>query len=165
MDWDSDLKKATFSAGKFWGVQFYFDQIPGVIRSRVGYTGGTTENPTKEQVEAGSTGHTEAVELEYDTDLVSYNTLLEHFFRIHDPTLQTGSGKMIGNQFKSVIYVHDDMQKNSAEEMLKNITAKYKALLTTQIKEASAFYEASPEDQKYTQNTGEGMEHVPHESL
>jgi len=164
MDWDSELAKATFSAGKFWGVQFYFDQIPGVIRSRVGYTGGETENPTKEQIQAGSTGHTEAVELEYDPDLVSYHTLLEHFFRIHDPTLQVGSTKVPGHELKSVIYVHNDEQKSIAEQMLQSMTPKYKAPLTTLVKQAGAFYEAPEEDQKYTQNTGQGMEHVPYES-
>lgn len=77
---------ATFAAGCFWGVQYYFDQVPGVLKTEVGYSGGTTANPTYEQVCAHGTGHAEAVKIDFDPDKVSYETLVRQFMRLHDPT-------------------------------------------------------------------------------
>lgn len=161
MVWDMGLEKATFSAGKFWGVQFYFDQIPGVIKSRVGYIGGSVENPTEEMVQGQNTGHTEAVEIEYDSDLINYDTLLKHFFRIHDPTQRGGQGKDIGDQFRSVIYYHTEDQKIVAEIVLNSIRSRYSKPVLTQLIQASTFYEAAPIHQKYTQTTGRGAENLP----
>lgn len=160
-----ELQKATFSAGRFWGVQFYFDQVPGIIKSRVGYTGGTTENPTQESVTQQNTGHTEAVELEYDPDLINYDTLLKHFFRIHDPTQTKGQGKDIGDQFRSVIYYHTEDQKILAEIIINNLKTHYNKPIKTTLQPAGIFYEAEPLHQKYTQTTGLGMDHIPYEPL
>lgn len=165
MQWDSDLQKATFSAGRFWGVQFYFDQVPGVIKSRVGYTGGKTESPSEEMVASGTTGHTEAVEIEYDPSLVNYDTLLKHFFRIHDPTKTHGEGKDIGDQFRSVIYHHTDDQKVLADIIINQLKSQYKKPIQTQILPATIFYKAEAYHQKYTQTTGKGMHHVPYEPV
>ncbi len=165
MQWDDDLQKATFSAGKFWGVQFYFDQVTGVIKTRVGYTGGKVENPTEEMVASGTTGHTEAVEIQFDTSLVNYDTLLKHFFRIHDPTQVGGQGKDEGDQFRSVIYYHNDDQKMLAEIVMNYTMQQFKKPLTTKLLPAGAFYEAGEDNQKYTQTTGKGMHHVPYEEI
>jgi|SRR3989344_858260 len=165
MPWDEDLQKATFSAGKFWGVQFYFDQVPGVIRSRVGYTGGHVEKPTEGQVAEQTTGHTEAVEIEFDSSLINYDTLLKHFFRIHDPTKESGQDEDIGDQFRSVIYYHSDDQKILAEITINNLKDHYKKPILTKLQPAGVFYEAEPINQKYTQTTGKGMHHVPYEKL
>ena len=162
---DEDLEKATFAGGKFWGVQYYFDQLPGVIESRVGYTGGKTENPTAQTVASQSTGHVEAIELHFDTNLISYETLLKHFFRIHDPTQDNGQAKNIGNQFKSVIFYHDDQQKEAAENTLKSVASKLKKPVTTKIIKASDFYPAEEKDQKYSMKTGQGVDHIPSEGM
>ena len=83
------MNKAIFAAGCFWGVQFYFDQVPGIVMTTVGYTGGTTENPTYEDVCTHTTGHAEAVLIEFDPSQINYETLCQHFFRMHDPTQLT----------------------------------------------------------------------------
>lgn len=165
MPWDEDLQKATFSAGKFWGVQFYFDQVPGVIKSQVGYTGGTVENPSAELVATGTTGHTEAVELLFDTSLINYDTLLKHFFRLHNPTSSKGQDDNIGDQFRSVIYYHSEDQRILADITTKQLQEHYKKPIVTQLLPAGVFYPASEEDQKYTQTTGKGMHHVPYEPV
>ena len=160
-----ELQKATFAAGCFWGVQFYFDEVPGVIESKAGYTGGQTANPTYEQVCTDKTGHAEAVELEYDPDLVTYETLLKHFFRLHDPTQANGQGPDIGTQYRSAIFYHNDDQKILAEITIKNLAENFDKPIVTTLESASAFYNAEDYHQKYTQTTGRGMCHVPYEPI
>ena len=159
------LQNATFAAGCFWGVQFYFDQVPGVIESKAGYTGGNVANPTYEQVCTDRTGHAEAVELSYDPDLVSYETLLKHFFRLHNPTQANGQGPDIGSQYRSAIFYHTEDQKILAEILIKNLSANYEKPITTNLEPASDFYLAEDYHQKYTQTTGRGMCHVPYDTL
>lgn len=165
MSWDEGLEKATFAAGCFWGVQFYFDQVPGVITSRVGYTGGHTENPTYEQVHTQTTGHCEALELQFDFSLVNYDTLLKHFLRIHDPTQNGGQGSDIGDQYRSAIYYQNDDQKIVAEIIMEQLKGKFKKPIITKLEPAGIFYEAEVDHQKYTQTTGKGMCHVPYEAM
>ena len=160
-----DLDKATLAAGCFWGVQYYFDQIPGVIRSRVGYIGGKTENPTYEQVCTHTTGHAEAVELEYATDLINFDTILKHFFRLHDPTQLDRQGPDVGDQYRSAIFYHSEEQKIIAEITLKAQALNYKNPIVTKIEPATTFYPAEDYHQKYTERTGLGMCHVPYEPL
>lgn len=160
-----DLDKATLAAGCFWGVQYYFDQIPGVIRSRVGYIGGTTENPTYEQVCTHTTGHAEAVELEYAPDLINFDTILKHFFRLHDPTQLDRQGPDIGDQYRSAVFYHNDEQKIIAEITIKNQMAKFKDPIVTKLEPANTFYQAENYHQKYTERTGLGMCHIPYEPL
>jgi methionine-S-sulfoxide reductase len=159
------LNKATLAGGCFWGVQYYFDQIPGVIKSRVGYTGGHKENPTYEEVCAHTTGHAEAVEIEFDSDLAAYDTLLRHFFRLHDPTQLNRQGPDIGDNYRSAIFYHDEEQKKVAEEVIKDVQPNFKKPIVTQILPASKFYEAEDYHQKYTEKTGQGMCHVPYEPI
>lgn len=162
---DFGLQKATFAAGCFWGVQYYFDQVPGVIQSLAGYTGGSVPDPTYEQVCTDKTGHAEAVEIEFDPELITYETLLKHLFRLHDPTQVGGQGPDVGNQYRSTIFYHNDDQKILAEITMKNLSASFKKPIATSLEPASTFYRAEDYHQKYTQTTGRGMCHVPYEPV
>src|SRR4051812_38218079 len=111
------MQKAMFAAGCFWGVQYYFDQVPGVTKTTVGYTGGKTVKPTYEEVCYNQTGHAEAVLIEFDPGKVSYKTLLMQFFRMHDPTTMNRQGPDVGDQYRSAIFYFDEQQKTEAEEV------------------------------------------------
>jgi peptide-methionine (S)-S-oxide reductase len=160
-----DLEKATLAAGCFWGVQYYFDQVTGIIKSRVGYIGGKTDNPTYEQVCTHTTGHAEAVELEYAPDLINFDTILKHFFRLHDPTQLNRQGPDIGDQYRSAIFYHNEEQKIIAEITIKQLQENYDKPIVTKLEPASTFFEAEEYHQKYTQRTGHGQCHIPYEPL
>ncbi len=155
-------KQAIFAAGCFWGVQYYFDQVPGVTATVVGYTGGKMADPTYDDVSTGTTGHAEAVLVTYDPAGIPYEDLLKHFFRMHDPTQGNRQGPDIGTQYRSAIYYFDQEQhkaavqaRNTAQEMLDKP-------VTTEIASARPFYEAEAYHQKFTERTGIGMCHVPY---
>jgi methionine-S-sulfoxide reductase len=152
--------KAIFAAGCFWGVQFYFDQVPGVTKSTVGYIGGHTENPTYEDVCSHTTGHAEAVELEFNPDEVSYETLVRHFFRLHDPTQLNRQGPDVGDQYRSAIFYTSDEQKAVAEQIRDEIQTVTNDPVVTQIVPSEEFYPAEDYHQKYAERTGRGMCHV-----
>ncbi|OGL29823.1 peptide-methionine (S)-S-oxide reductase [Candidatus Saccharibacteria bacterium RIFCSPHIGHO2_02_FULL_47_12] len=154
------MQKAIFAAGCFWGVQYYFDQVPGVLKTAVGYTGGHKENPTYEQVCAHGTGHAEATLVEFNPEKVSYETLVKHFFRLHDPTQLNRQGPDIGDQYRSAIFYFDDNQKKIAEKVKKELQPKFKKPIVTEISKASKFFEAEDYHQKYTEKTGRGFCHV-----
>lgn len=160
-----NLRKAMFAAGCFWGVQFYFDQVPGVIKSTVGYTGGHTEDPTYEQVCSHTTGHAEATLLEFDPDLVSYKTLVKHFFRMHDPTQLNRQGPDIGDQYRSAIFYFDEQQKVTAEKVKVEKQKDFDKPIVTEIVVASTFYPAEEYHQKFTEKTGRGMCHVEYQPI
>ena len=153
-------QKALFAAGCFWGVQYYFDQVPGVVKSTAGYTGGRTDNPTYEEVCAHGTGHAEAVLLEFDSRQVSYETLVKHFFRMHDPTQLNRQGPDIGDQYRSAIFYFDEHQKQTAEAIKSLLAPTFKEPIVTEISKAGTFYPAEDYHQKYTERTGRGMCHV-----
>jgi peptide-methionine (S)-S-oxide reductase len=157
------MEKALFAAGCFWGVQFYFDQVPGVIKSTVGYTGGQVENPTYEQVCSHTTGHAEAVLLEFDLRQVSFGTLLKHFFRLHDPTQLNRQGPDIGDSYRSAIFYFDEQQRKQAEDAKEFAQAGHKKPIVTEITKAGPFYEAEDYHQKFAERTGRGVCHVPYE--
>lgn len=157
--------KALFAAGCFWGVQYYFDQIPGVIATRVGYTGGHTDTPTYEQVCTHTTGHAEAVELEFDPQIVTYEKLVQHFFRLHDPTQLNRQGPDIGDSYRTEIFYIDDEQKQIAENVKSASQVNFKEPIVTEITAASKFYEAEDYHQKFAERTGRGMCHVPYQPL
>jgi peptide-methionine (S)-S-oxide reductase len=159
------MKKAIFAAGCFWGVQYYFDQIPGVIQTTVGYTGGSTKNPTYEQVCSHTTGHAEAVLVEFDPDLVLYETLVKHFFRMHDPTQLNRQGPDVGDSYRSAIFYFDNDQKTVAETVKKQAQANWEKPIVTQINSATTFYNAEDYHQKFTEKTGRGMCHVPYQAI
>lgn len=159
------MGKALFSAGCFWGVQYYFDQVPGVIETTVGYTGGHTDNPSYEEVCSHTTGHAEAVLIEFDQQKVSFEDLVMQFFRMHDPTQLNRQGPDVGDQYRSAIFYFDPEQKSIAEHV-KNITqSSYKKPIVTQITKAEKFYEAEAYHQKFAEKTGRGMCHIDYQPL
>jgi methionine-S-sulfoxide reductase len=159
------MQQAIFAAGCFWGVQYYFDQVPGVVSTTVGYTGGTTEDPTYEEVCTHTTGHAEAVLVEFDEGKVSYETLVRQFFRMHDPTQLNRQGPDIGDSYRSAIFYVTDDQKESAEKVMAELVPQYKQPIVTVIEQAGPFYEAEDYHQKYTERTGHGACHVPYEPI
>jgi peptide methionine sulfoxide reductase msrA/msrB len=157
--------EAIFAAGCFWGVQFYFDQVPGVRNTIAGYTGGHTKNPTWEQVGTHTTGHAEAVRIAFDPNEVQYETLVRQFFRMHDPTQLNRQGPDIGDSYRSAIFYISDEQKKTAERIRAELQPKFDKPIVTQIVPAGEFYEAEDYHQKFTERTGRGMCHVPYEPL
>jgi len=156
------MQKALFAAGCFWGVQFYFDQVPGVTQTTVGYTGGHLPDPTYEAVCSHKTGHAEATQIEFDPTQVSYETLVRQFFRMHDPTQLNRQGPDIGDQYRSAIFFFDENQKQTAEHIRDELAQSYGKPIVTQIAPAQTFYKAEAYHQKYTERTGIGMCHVPY---
>jgi peptide methionine sulfoxide reductase msrA/msrB len=158
---------AIFGAGCFWGVQYYFDQVPGVTATKVGYAGGHTDNPTYEDVLSHSTGHAEALKITFDPSKVTYETLLKHFFRLHDPTQLNRQGPDVGENYRSVIFYADDDQKASAQTMIDNLnkSGKYSKPIVTTLEKAGKFWPAEDYHQKFTQKTGRGACHVDYAPL
>lgn len=140
---------ATFAGGCFWCVESDFDKVPGVISTTSGYTGGKTTNPTYQQVSAGSTGHTEAVQIVYDPAKVSFEKLLDVFWRNHDPLTKDRQFCDRGLQYRAGIFYHDDAQKQAAEASKKKSAAQLKAPIQTEITPASKFYAAEEYHQDY----------------
>lgn len=161
----AQLEKAIFAAGCFWGVQYYFDQVPGVIKSTAGYIGGHTENPTYEEVCSHTTGHAEAVLVEFDPAKVSYETLCRHFFRMHDPTQLNRQGWDIGDNYRSAVFYFDKDQLEKAEQVRDECQPKFDKPIVTQFSPAGEFYPAEDYHQKYAERTGRGMCHVPYEPI
>lgn len=155
---------AIFAAGCFWGVQYYFDEVPGVIQTEAGYTGGYKDNPTYEEVYRHKTGHTEAVKLTFDSGKVSYEALLKHFFRIQDPTVQNGpDGINIGDSYRSAIYYVNEGQKETAQQIIDKLNQeKFDGKIVTNLEPVGKWWPAESYHQKYTQRTGLGMCHVPY---
>lgn len=147
-------KKATFGAGCFWGVEAAFRQIEGVTATRAGYSGGTLENPTYEDVCSHTTGHAEVVEVTYDPEQVSYDDLLQVFWRKHDPTQLNRQGWDIGDNYRSVIFFHDDAQHEAAAKSKAGEQANWRAPIVTQIEPAQTFYEAEDYHQQYLEKRG-----------
>ena len=155
-------KKATFGAGCFWGVEAAYRQIPGVISTRVGYLGGTLENPTYHDVCSGRTGHAEVVEVSYDSERLTYDDLLTVFWDNHNPTTLNRQGPDIGTQYRSAIFYHDDEQKALAEASKeeRERSGRYRNPIVTEITPASAFYEAEDYHQQYLEKRGLSSCHI-----
>jgi methionine-S-sulfoxide reductase len=159
------MEQALFAAGCFWGVQYYFDQVPGVTQTIVGYTGGTTENPTYDDVLTHETGHAEAVWIEYDVSKVTFETLVRQFFRMHDPTQLDRQGPDVGDNYRSAIFYITDEQREVAERVRDELQAKFDGKIVTEITPAGPFYRAEKYHQKYTERTGHGACHVPYAAV
>jgi peptide-methionine (S)-S-oxide reductase len=144
-------EKATFAGGCFWGVEELIRKIDGVIDTTVGYTGGALANPTYEDLKTGSTGHAEAIEVEFDPAKVSYAKILDHFFSLHDPTTSNRQGNDVGSQYRSAIFVHDDAQRKAAEEAKQRAQSKWEKPIVTEIVEAKEFWPAEGYHQDYLQ--------------
>jgi len=142
---------ATFAAGCFWGVQAGFDRVRGVRSTEVGYTGGTTPRPTYRQVCLNMTGHAEAVRVEYDPDIVSYDALLGEFFALHDPTQRNRQGPDIGSQYRSAIFVHTPDQELVARAAIarREAEGRYKRPIVTEVVPAREWWPAEEYHQKY----------------
>jgi methionine-S-sulfoxide reductase len=142
---------ATFAAGCFWGVEQRFAALPGVISTEVGYTGGTTPHPSYEQVCSHTTGHAEAVRLEYDPERISYEELLAAFFGMHDPTQLDRQGPDVGDQYRSAVFFHTPEQGKSARAVVGQLTESgvFKRPIVTQIVAAPEWWRAEEYHQKY----------------
>jgi peptide methionine sulfoxide reductase msrA/msrB len=153
---------AIFAAGCFWGVQYYYDKVPGVIKTEVGYTGGHTENPSYWQVASRRSGHAEALKITFKPAEVSYETLLKHFFRIQDPTSKyVPDGINGGDEYRTEIFYTTPAQKQTAEAMINKLNnEKYKGKIATSVTAAGKFYPAESEHQKFTEKTGIGACHI-----
>lgn len=156
---------AVLAAGCFWGVEYYFDQVPGVLKTVVGYTGGRLDNPTYEEVCSTDTGHAEAVYIEFNPYVLTYETLLKQFFRMHNPTQIDRQGPDIGTQYRSAIFYQNDTQKEQAEKVKAEVQKKFDKPLATRIATGREFWRAEEYHQKFTERTGRGMCHVPYKAL
>jgi len=147
---------ATFAAGCFWGVEQRFSEAPGVLSTEVGYTGGTTAHPTYEQVCSHTTGHAEAVRLEYDPEQVTYEDLLEVFFAMHDPTTPDRQGPDVGSQYRSAVFFHSPEQERSARDAVARLSAegRYRDPVVTEILPAPEFWRAEEYHQRYLTKRG-----------
>lgn len=152
------MEKATFAAGCFWGIEAEFASIEGVKETTVGYIGGTADNPTYEEVCSGLTGHAEAVEILFDSEIISYDDLLHIFWEIHDPTSLNRQGLDVGSQYRSVIFYHNDEQQQKALKQKQKLEAKgvYVRPIVTEIVPAQKFYRAEDYHQKYYMRKGSG---------
>lgn len=150
---ETETGRALFASGCFWGTEYHFSKIPGVISTTVGYTGGTTDNPTYREVCSGKTGHAETVEVIYHKNQVSFEELAKLFFETHDPSQVNRQGPDIGTQYRSEIFYLDDAQKHTAEKLVGSL--KDKGLkVATKITPAGKFYKAENYHQDYYDNTG-----------
>jgi methionine-S-sulfoxide reductase len=142
---------ATFAAGCFWGTEEFFRKVPGVLETRVGYTGGRLKNPTYEDTSSGTSGHAESLELKFNPAKVSYADLLVLFFKMHDPTTANRQGNDAGTQYRSAIFFHSDKQKEIAIAMMRKIekSGAWKTKLTTELAPVGVFYPAEEYHQRY----------------
>ncbi|HEX3511904.1 MAG TPA: peptide-methionine (S)-S-oxide reductase MsrA [Solirubrobacteraceae bacterium] len=145
---------ATFAAGCFWGVEGAFREVPGVLETAAGYTGGDRPSATYKQVCGGDTGHAESVEVLYDPEQVTYEDLLETFWRIHNPTRRNRQRLDIGNQYRSAIFCHGRSQETLAAASRDRHQALLRKPIVTQIAPASAFYRAEEYHQRYLEKQG-----------
>lgn len=154
------LERAAFAAGCFWGVEEFFRAVPGVVDAISGYEGGAVDRPTYEQVCSGHTGHAEAVLVTFDPARVSYEKLLEEFFRHHDPTTLNRQGPDRGTQYRSAIFAYSEEQEKAARAALDDYQARFKRPIVTEVSRASTFWPAEAYHQRYTERTGFGGCHV-----
>lgn len=148
------LKTCFFGAGCFWGVQYIFERIPGVLETQAGYMGGELENPTYEQVCTGKTGHAEVLKIRYDSSKIKYEKLLEVFFKCHNPTTLNQQGPDYGKQYRSVVFYTDSVQKGSAEKFKLAYQRELGKRIVTEITHSSIFYPAEEHHQDYYDKTG-----------
>jgi len=142
---------ATLAGGCFWGFEELIRKMPGVIETTVGYTGGTLANPRYEDVKTGRTGHAESVEIVFDPSKISYDEILDFFFRLHDPTTKNQQGNDIGTQYRSAIFVHDDKQRAAAEQAIARAQSRWPRPIATEVVPATEFWKAEDYHQDYLQ--------------
>jgi peptide-methionine (S)-S-oxide reductase len=155
------LEKATFAAGCFWGVEAEFRNIDGVTATAVGYTGGHTSEPTYREVCNHTTGHAEAVRVEFDPTRISYEQLLEEFWRLHDPTQLNRQGPDVGDQYRSAIFFHSPEQAEVARRSRDTSQSGFKRPIVTEITPATMFWPAEEYHQRYFEKNGVSSCRIP----
>ena len=156
----TNTELATFGAGCFWGVEETFRILPGVVLTRVGYLGGTLEDPTYKDVCTDKTGHAEVVEIEFDPSLIGYGTLLDTFWKVHDPTQKNRQGPDYGSQYRSAIFFHSPEQEVEATASRGTAQARFARPIVTEITAASKFYPAEDYHQQYLLKRGLSSCHI-----
>ena len=153
---------AVFAAGCFWGTEEYFRRLNGVLSTEVGYCGGTTANPSYREVCSGDTGHAEALKIEYDPATTSFEALLRHFFRMHDPTQEDRQGPDVGTQYRSVVFAQDESQRREVESLIASLgkSGRYSRPIATRVEKAMPFYPAEDYHQDYLRKNPGGYCHV-----
>lgn len=149
---------AIFGAGCFWGVEYVFERVPGVIETEVGYAGGHTADPTYRDVCSHTTGHAEAVRVTFDPGAVTFEQLLEVFWAMHDPTQVNRQGPDVGDQYRSVVFTSSDEQRRAAEASRERAQARFDRPIATQIEPEPAFYAAEDYHRRYYDKNG----HTPY---
>ncbi len=142
-------KVAVLAGGCFWGVEYLFSKLKGVISTKVGYCGGNVENPTYEMVKKGNTGHAESVWIEFDDNIISYDEILDYFFKIHDPTTPNRQMNDIGSQYRSVIFYMDEEQKEKAIRAIERAEKNWKKKIVSEVVKFERFWDAEEFHQKY----------------
>lgn len=160
----ADKPVATFAGGCFWCIESEVKDFPGVIFTRVGYTGGANDNPSYNQITTGKTGHAEAVQIYYDPDITNYRALLEYFLtKAHDPTQLNRQWVDVGTQYRSAIFYHDEIQKAEAEAYIAKLTEqkRFKKPIVTEVVPAETFWDAEEYHQNYYEKYEEkyGVKH------
>lgn len=149
---------AILAGGCFWGMQDLFRKLPGILETRVGYTGGALANPTYKDVSTGRTGHAEAIRLVFDPQKLSYRRLIEFFFQIHDPTTRNRQGNDVGSQYRSAIFFTSEAQERVARQVISDVEAsgKWPGRIVTEVVPAGPFYDAEEFHQDYLETYPEG---------
>lgn len=162
MNTTSKSEVAVFAAGCFWGVELEFGKLPGVLATRVGYTGGQVNDPTYRDVCDGDTGHAEAVWIEFDPSQVSYEALVREFFNLHDPTTLNRQGADFGEQYRSAVFYQSPEQKVTAEKVVAELAAagEFDRPIVTQIVPGAQFWDAEEYHQKYFERRGMASCHI-----
>ncbi len=149
---DSKREQATFGGGCFWCIEAVFQQLEGVERVVSGYTGGSEPNPTYEAVCNGSTGHAEVVQVTFDPEVISYEELLDVFWRAHDPTTLNRQGNDVGTQYRSAIFHHSETQKEAALQSIEKAQAYFSEKIVTEVAPLEVFYSGEDYHQDYYVN-------------
>ncbi len=149
---------ATLAGGCFWGMEDLIRKLPGVIDTEVGYTGGQTDHATYRDVKKGNTGHAEALQIEFDPSKITFEQILDFFFRMHDPTTIDRQGNDRGDSYRSAIFFHNEAQKKSAETLIQIVNASkaWPSPVVTQVVPSQTFWKAEPEHQDYLENIPNG---------
>jgi peptide-methionine (S)-S-oxide reductase len=150
------MEEAIFAAGCFWGVETSFARLTGVTATEVGYTGGVTDHPTYQQVCTDTTGHAEAIRIEFDPDRISYEALVRHFFEMHDPTTPNRQGPDVGSQYRSAIFFASPEQEAVARKVIADLKAagRFRRPIVTQVVPIAPFFRAEEYHQKYLEKRG-----------
>ncbi len=147
---------ATLAGGCFWGVEELVRKLPGVVDTTVGYAGGTLDKPRYEDVKSGRTGHAESLQIVFDPAKITFDEILDFFFRLHDPTTANRQGNDIGTQYRSAIFYHDDAQRDAAERAIQRAQPKWPRPIVTEVVPFTSFFEAEDYHQDYLQRYPNG---------